>query len=157
MSKNMTGKQLALVLGFVVLVAAVLRITQIGDTNADIPASDYLPDSLAQGSAEEDDVIILNSPSPSQIQAREVQVSGQARPDWFKDGIFPASIVDAKGQEIAHGDIAMMAEKQGSLVAFAGQISIPESVPVPAEVVLHLEPGSGDGRYFSLNVPLEVR
>lgn len=187
MFKNITPKQLLAILGFIVLVALVLKISEPsgewvcqegqwqkhGKTNAAHPSyacagfnNDVVPPAEASSSDSEEldaqDLITLDSPSPAQVQARKIAISGQARGSWFFEGSFPATITDENGSEIARAAVQARGNwMQDGMVQFEGEISIPDGMEVPPYVMLKLEADDPSGGAAavppSLVVPLEIR
>jgi hypothetical protein len=172
MLKNITPKQLGYILGFVVLVALVLRISQIregaaiagikSDIVSPVSSSSLEIASLPKDAIDEQDLIVLDSPSPSQIQARKISVSGRARGNWFFEGSFPATITDEDGNELAKASIRAQSDwMTEDMVPFFGEISIPDGMVAPSLILLHLsadDPSGGEGQTPpALTVPLQMR
>ena len=169
MKKNISPKQLGYALGTIVLAAVALRISQISGQSS-IPEAG--PSSVIASSSEEitpvqeeiggEDLIVLDSPSPSQVQARKVSISGRARGTWFFEGSFPATITDENGNELAKSHVQAQSDwMTEDLVPFSGEISIPDGMAVPPSVLLRLEaddPSGGEGEIPpSLTLPLQIR
>jgi hypothetical protein len=106
---------------------------------------------------EKNNLIILDSPIPSEAVSSPLHVVGRARGAWYFEGSFPILLLDANGVEIARSTAKAKSDWMSSdFVPFEATLTFDTPPSSTGRLVLKKDNPSGDpARDNSFQIPVE--
>lgn len=101
------------------------------------------------------ELVQLTTPLASSTVTSPIEISGSAPGNWFFEGVFPITLVDADGQELAHTQAQPLGDWMTiELVEFSASLEYTATKTTMAELVFKPDNPSGLPNTTSYSIPV---
>lgn len=138
--------------------AAMPKETNATNTNSEVNANgntNVIPTNVNGDVETTIELVQLTTPLASSTVTSPIEISGSAPGTWFFEGVFPITLVDADGQELAHTQAQPLGDWMTiELVEFSASLEYTATKTTMAELVFKPDNPSGLPNTTSYSIPV---